>query len=429
MSGEQQRYMVELPVAEWMLPRVEDKSVGGAVPSSPSPVSAPASTPTSVSAAAAQAQASPQAPAPAASTAAQPTDGETKEGVESLKGKVFWADDSLPDMTTSPQTGLPKPPTTWQEGVKAHFTSKPESEETENKFGNMQDVIDYLEERKAAIHIPTKEELEKERRRKKTEGIISAIADGASAISNLIATTQYAPDMYRHENSLSEKMKERYDKLKAEREADADRYLNYALTIGKLKDAEAERRYKHGRDALADRIRVAQEERAQAKADRDAAMQALKAQLMLGKISEQDAQAKAAQIEAEYAERFWQAKLGVLTSQKGKNDAQAYRARHPAVRSGGGKSGGGGGGGQWSAVDSDGNIHYFSAKSLNQAHSYCAGRDWQLLTSYTETSSDVNNTSSSKDPYGQETTNTTNRSTTTRSHSRTMTPGGKGRGY
>lgn len=282
----------------------------------------------------------------------------------------------------------------------------------------------------AARHAPeSEEERRKRERRERSRRIIGAMSDGLSALGNLYFTSQYAPDMYDPvAGSQLKGADERIERLRAEREANADRYLNYALKIGDLENAKEQQAYQRGRDALADRIRESAEERAQAKADRDAAMQALKAQLMLGKISEQDAQAKAAEIEAEYARRYWEAKLGVLASQKGKNDAQAHRALHPVVRSGGGKSGGGGGG-DWSAVDSNGKIHYFSAKSLNQAHSYCAGRGWQLLTSYTETSSDVNNTSSSKDPYGQETTNTTNRSTTTRSQSKTMTPRGKGRGY
>lgn len=201
-------------------------------------------------------------------------------------------------------------------------------------FGNMQDVIDFLEERKAAIHLPTKEELEKERRRKRTEGIISAIADGASALSNLIFTTQYAPDMYRHEDSLSEKMRQRYERLKKERDADADRYLNYALTIGRLKDAQEAKEYQRGRDVLQDQLRLSQETRAQLKADRDAAMAELKMELMAGRISQQDAAARAKEIEAEYADEYWNARVDELKSRKRKND----RWQPSGSRSGGGGS-------------------------------------------------------------------------------------------
>lgn len=200
------------------------------------------------------------------------------------------------------------------------------------QFGNMQDVIDFLEKRKAAIHLPTKEELEKERRRKKTEGIISAIADGASAISNLIFTTQYAPNMYQQENSMTDKMRERYDRIKKERDADADRYLNYAMTIGKLKDAQEAREYQHGRDALQDQIRMSQEARAQLKADRDAAMAELKMELMAGRITQQEAAARSKETEAEYADQYWEARVDELKSRKSKND----RWKPSSGRSGGG---------------------------------------------------------------------------------------------
>ena len=60
-------------------------------------------------------------------------------------------------------------------------------------------------------------------------------------MSNLWFTSQYAPNMYNAKEGMSAKAKERFDKEKAQREADADKYLQYALTIGKMKDADKER--------------------------------------------------------------------------------------------------------------------------------------------------------------------------------------------
>ena len=260
------------------------------------------------------------------------------------------------------------------------------------RYGNMQDVIDFLEERKAAIHIPTKEELERERRRRRTEGIVSAAADGARALSNLIFTTQYAPDMYRQEDSMSGRMRERYERLKAEREADADRYFNYALTIAKLKDAQDERAYQRGRDALQDEIRMSQETRAQLKADRDAAMAELRMQLMEGKISAQEAAARAKDIEAQYAEDYWQAKVDVLKSQKSKNDRWV-----PGRSGGGGRSGGKPAEHAWR--DKDGNLHY--------AHSESAARSQAAAHGGTYVTTPVRRTSTKPDKWGQTSTTTT----------------------
>ena len=103
------------------------------------------------------------------------------------------------------------------------------------------ELIPQLEKRMAEYKPLSEEELKKLRRRQKVEGIISGISDAAQAVSNLIYTTQYAPNMYNAKEGMSAKAKERFDKEKAQREADADKYLQYALTIGKMKDADKER--------------------------------------------------------------------------------------------------------------------------------------------------------------------------------------------
>lgn len=288
----------------------------------------------------------------------------------------------------------PKRPQNWQEAVADHFTPKPKQSASESespKFGNMQDVIDFLEERKAAIHLPTKEELEKERRRKKTEGIISALADGASAISNLIFTTQYAPDMYNPENSMVGKWKERYDKLKKDRDADADRYLNYALTIGKLKDAEDAKQYQHGRDALADQIRMSQETRAQLKADRDAAMADLKMELMAGKITQQEAAARAKEIEAQYADQYWNARVQEVKSRTSKNNRWQP--------SSGRRGGGGGRPAEHAWRDKNGNLHY--------CHSESAARSQAAANGGTYVTTPTVRTSTKPDKWGNNQTTTT----------------------
>lgn len=103
------------------------------------------------------------------------------------------------------------------------------------------ELIPQLEKRMAEYKPLSEEELKKLRRRQKIEGIISGISDAAQAVSNLWFTSQYAPNMYNAKEGMSAKAKERFDKEKAQREADADKYLQYALTIGKMKDADKER--------------------------------------------------------------------------------------------------------------------------------------------------------------------------------------------
>ena len=71
---------------------------------------------------------------------------------------------------------------------------------------------------------PTEEELEKERKKEKREKIFAAIGDGIAALSNLFFTTQGAPNAYDPKNSLSAKARERWDKLKKEREENGRYY-------------------------------------------------------------------------------------------------------------------------------------------------------------------------------------------------------------
>ena len=73
---------------------------------------------------------------------------------------------------------------------------------------------------------PTEQELEKERKKQRREQIFAAIGDGISALSNLFFTTQYAPNMYSGRNTASQRTKERWDRLAAERNANMTAYIN-----------------------------------------------------------------------------------------------------------------------------------------------------------------------------------------------------------
>ena len=234
---------------------------------------------------------------------------------------------TVKDAVTQPQTVQTQPPTATEgqrDVIKERLMAKAAGTdnggnidtavESKPEYDDLDDVIRYMERRRAEIHIPTKEELEKERRRRRTEGIIAGIADGASAIANLIFTTKGAPDMSTPPGRrMSDTMRARYDRLKAERDAEADKFLDYSLRIANLK-------HQRGRDALQDRIRISQEERAQLKADRDAAMADLRMQLLAGRISEQDAATRAKEIEAQYAERYWAARVGNIESSTRRNN-------------------------------------------------------------------------------------------------------------
>lgn len=106
---------------------------------------------------------------------------------------------------------------------------------TDRQIKTVQDWMDAEENRPE-----TPEERKKRERREKSKRIIGAVSDGISALSNLYFTSQYAPNMYKHEKgSMTTAVGKRLDQLKAEREKNADKYLQFSLKLGDLQNERA----------------------------------------------------------------------------------------------------------------------------------------------------------------------------------------------
>lgn len=195
---------------------------------------------------------------------------------------------------------------------------------------------------------PTPEDLEKERKRQKRESIFAAIGEGISAMSNLYFTTQYAPNAFDPSSGMAATTKARFDRLKKEREDNQRQYMEGFMRAMRMdaEDARDDRNWNHTieRERVSDHYKEAADARAQAKADRDAAMAQLRMDLMQGKINQQEAAAEAKRIEADYAEAYWQSRIN-------KNN---YR-RPIGSGSRGGKSP------EYPWYDSEGNLHYASS--------------------------------------------------------------------
>ena len=106
---------------------------------------------------------------------------------------------------------------------------------TDRQIKTIQDWMDAEE------HRPETDEQRKKRERKeKSKKIIAAVSDGISALSNLFFTSQYAPNMYNHDKgSMMKPVTDRIEKLKAEREKNADKYLQFSLKLGDLQNERA----------------------------------------------------------------------------------------------------------------------------------------------------------------------------------------------
>lgn len=101
---------------------------------------------------------------------------------------------------------------------------------------------------------PTQEELEKEKKKQKREAIFAAIGDGIAALSNLFFTTKGAPNSYNPQYSLSDAYRKRYDKLKAEREANNREYMAGYMRAMQADDANEKAERAWNRQLDRDRV-------------------------------------------------------------------------------------------------------------------------------------------------------------------------------
>lgn len=86
---------------------------------------------------------------------------------------------------------------------------------------------------------PKADELEKEKKRERRAQLFAAIGDGITALSNLYFASQYAPNMYNGQNTLTGANKVRYDKLIKDRDEKNMAYFNGLLRARQADDEAA----------------------------------------------------------------------------------------------------------------------------------------------------------------------------------------------
>lgn len=150
----------------------------------------------------------------------------------------------------------------------------------DSQIKTLQDWMDAEEHR-----LETDEQRKKRERKEKSKKIIAAVSDGISALSNLYFTSQYAPNMYNHDKgSMMKHVTDRIEKLKAEREKNADKYLQFSLKRGALQNERA--KTLRELEAQQERQKVARE-KAQREADLHPLIMAIKGEQQ--KKAEQEA--------------------------------------------------------------------------------------------------------------------------------------------
>lgn len=170
----------------------------------------------------------------------------------------------------------------------------------------------------------TEEERKKRERKEKSKKIIAAVGDGLMALSNLYFTTRGAPNMYDHKTmSQQTPLQAQLDKLKAEREANADKYLQYSLKIGDLQNDRA--KTLREMEAEQEKRKLAREkaEREQEEHGWLAALQPDKQREQAGKATKAEQEAATAKAEADNAPDLYKAKVD---TEKARGEAQRASA-------------------------------------------------------------------------------------------------------
>lgn len=175
-----------------------------------------------------------------------------------------------------------------------------------------------FKEENARIKPLTDKELEQQAKKQKREKIFAAIGDGISALSNLYFTTQYAPNV--EQKPMSDKVKERWDKVEAERKGNEKAWYEGYVNALRLDDAKAAQLRKEKADERDYKLRRDQYERQLAKDKVDAAVKDLEMKRKLKLIDEAEHDARLAKVLADYAEKngvqMGKAKIGGSTKQK-----------------------------------------------------------------------------------------------------------------
>ena len=170
---------------------------------------------------------------------------------------------------THPNGGSEQPKSTQltqQDGTLPPVTTIPGQAEQVTSTGEPKKMT-YVEmlQQMSPYKPPTEEELNKERKRRKTQAIFSAIGDGISAMSNLYFTTQGVPSMFDGRTTLSGTAQKRWDKVDAERKANSEKYVEAYMRAKQADDAAErdERNWKRQieRDKIADQRYEAEQKR------------------------------------------------------------------------------------------------------------------------------------------------------------------------
>ncbi len=243
-----------------------------------------------------------------------------------IDGQLKGAENTVGSKPVAQPTAAPLQETKQTPGTDGQPQEKRQEQTEEKKRLSYVEMFEALNPQKPE----TAEERAKREKREKREAVLAAVGDGISALSNLFFTTQYAPNAYDPSKGMSAKARERWDRLRLEREANrraySDGYLR-ALAMDEAGDRE-ERNWRH----TLERERIA-DERYEIKAAQDKAMADLNEQLRRHQITAAEHKAEQERIAAQFAEETEKLKQENLRAGVRQKDAAAGASKASASAS------------------------------------------------------------------------------------------------
>lgn len=131
---------------------------------------------------------------------------------------------------------LATPTLTGNKGTSTTTTTTTTSPYAQFKGNNYEELDEFLRNQMKSVKVETPQEREKREKREKRTMFLASLAEGLGTFHTAFAHARGEKPM--DMPKMSAKARERFEKAKAERDKDNDRLVNYAITLGKIKDAD-----------------------------------------------------------------------------------------------------------------------------------------------------------------------------------------------
>ena len=216
---------------------------------------------------------------------------------------------------------------------------------------NYEEVENFLNRQIHDYKPETSEETEKRERSEKQLGFLARVADGLGTFHTAYSHARGVKPM--DMPKMSAKATERYERAKAAREADKDRYFNYAFKLGQIRENEDKDRRAFEEQKQRMRLAANKDKREEEQHSWNAALFPDKRREQAGRANKAESEAKTKAAEAKWAERIQGQKYknlkkkGVLIGAQTNNANAGARAHDRSNQS------------PFRAYDKNGKAHHF----------------------------------------------------------------------